>query len=420
MIELGWIDNLIKSIRPYIAIRKEDQTLILVPNQVYRLNSTGFYLLERLLGGERIEELTFNLEEREKEDVFAFFCDLRALVMGCVRDGEKRRAIEYLPYERPFTELPVLSELAVTTRCNLNCRFCYNSHKDDDLDTENLKGLIDVIALEAKVPSISFTGGEPTLRDDLPHLIRHAKDLGLWTNLITNGTRLTRNYVRILKDSGLDSIQISIEAADPLTHDYLTTVKGSFNRTIIGIKSALESGIKVHTNTTVNRANRDSIILLPRFLKRLGLNRFSMNLMIPIGKGREDRSLWLSYQEMADLVPRIRREADKEEIEFIWYSPTPYCLFNPVASGLGNKSCAACEGLLSISARGEIMPCSSWPGSVGSLLNQSFKEIWFSPRAKEIRNWIHEPCQGCEDRDLCRGACPLFWEVLPCELHPVT
>lgn len=419
MIELEWIDTFFASIRRYISVRPEDQSLILIPNQVYRLNQSGLELLMRLERGEGIETITRDLGAEAKRDVYYFFCDLRALVRGCVRDGEKRRAIEYIPYQRPFTRLPVLSELALTYRCNLNCRFCYVDPEDTlELRTDQLKILIGKIAHEARVPSLSFTGGEPTLREDLIELVAYAKSLNLWVNLITNGTRLSPDLLSRLKAAGLDSIQISIEASDPKIHDYLTRRSGSFDQTLTGISNALKAGIKVHTNTTINRINQRSLLELPRLLKGLGLDRFSMNLMIPIGRGRKEPNLWLGYHEIRPLIERIKEIATRIGIEFIWYSPTPYCQFNPIQHGLGNKACAACEGLLSVSPRGEILPCSSWPRPVGNLLRENFHKIWWSKEAEKIRSWLHPSCYECEHKEICRGGCPLFWEVIGCELYP--
>ena len=91
---------------------------------------------------------------------------------------------------------------------------------------------------------------------------------------------------------------------------------------------------------------------------------------------------------------------------------TPYCLYNPVARGLGNKSCAALDGLLHVNPYGEILPCSSWPEPVGSLFERSFADIWFSNRSDYFKNkrFAPEECAGCESFVACQGACPLYWK----------
>ena len=100
----------------------------------------------------------------------------------------------------------------------------------------------------------------------------------------------------------------------------------------------------------------------------------------------------------------------------MWYSPTPVCLFNPVVHRLGNKGCAACDGLLSVSPSGEVLPCSSWAEPVGSLLHEDFRSVWDSVRGKWLREnrFAPAPCPACEHFALCQGACPLYWRHFGC------
>jgi radical SAM protein with 4Fe4S-binding SPASM domain len=151
-----------------------------------------------------------------------------------------------------------------------------------------------------------------------------------------------------------------------------------------------------------------------------------MNLFIPAGRGLSGKELFVSYSEVGPIVDELRREAHRAGRSFFWYSPTPYCLYNPIARGLGNKSCAAMDGLVHVNPRGEILPCSSWPESLGSLVgrrgvgrrgvgrrgvSRRFKDIWFSERASYFKNKRFAParCAGCESFVACQGACPLYW-----------
>jgi radical SAM protein with 4Fe4S-binding SPASM domain len=95
----------------------------------------------------------------------------------------------------------------------------------------------------------------------------------------------------------------------------------------------------------------------------------------------------------------------------MWYSPTPLCIFNPIIRGLGNKGCAACDGLLSVDSSGDVLPCSSFADPVGNILEQDFREIWDSPRARSYRHkeLAHPVCQKCDNLNACHGACPLYW-----------
>lgn len=79
-----------------------------------------------------------------------------------------------------------------------------------------------------------------------------------------------------------------------------------------------------------------------------------MNLFIPSGRGIDDGELLVRYADTGDFVEGIRKRAKAAGLTFFWYSPTPYCIYNPVAKGLGNKSCAAMDGLIHVNPYGEI------------------------------------------------------------------
>ena len=281
---LDWVDDFVEKIKPYIYVRKLDKLLILIPNQVYKLNESGVAMLDYLMKGHSIKEFLslINDNEAKRKDIHYFFCDLRAAVSGCLRENEKREAVTYYEFNGEFNEYPVLSEVAVTYRCNLNCEFCYVGDKDyRELNTDDTKKILFKIYHEAKIPSVSFTGGEPLLRKDIYTLVEYASKIGLWTNIITNGTLLTKQIVENLKKSGLSSTQVSIEGPNPKIHDKISGVTGSFQKTVQGVKLLLDAGIPVHTNTTVSKNNVNHLEEILLLAKKIGLKRLSMNLLIP-------------------------------------------------------------------------------------------------------------------------------------------
>lgn len=415
-LDISWIDDFVRQIKPYIYVREDDGLLILIPNQAYELNPSGIAILSYLFQGNPIDRLLARIGDsaEKRRDLHYFFCDLRALISGCVQDQEKRAALVYKTYRGDINRRPVLSEIAVTYRCNLNCEFCYvGDNVTAELGTSDIKKLLFKIKHEAHIPSVSFTGGEPLLRNDIVELVRYARRIGLWTNLITNGTRLNQKMVERLKSAGLSSAQISIEAAAAAAHDWITGTAGSYDEAIAGVSRLKETGIPVHTNTTVSRHN---LLQLPDIIaqtKRLGLSRLSMNLMIPCGSAARRSDLWVSYEEISSWLPRLKRMAEQAGVKLLWYSPLPVCHFNPIAHGLGNKSCAAITGLLSVDPTGNIIPCSSWREPVGNLLTRSFSDIWHSGIVPFFHHADYAPaaCRSCVSFDLCKGACPLFWRV---------
>jgi radical SAM protein with 4Fe4S-binding SPASM domain len=285
-----------------------------------------------------------------------------------------------------------------------------------ELSTREAKHIIKIFKEEAKIPFFSFTGGEPLLRDDLGELIAYAHSLGLRTNLITNGSLATPARAASLAAAGLKTAQVSVESPDADVHDALCGLEGGHARTVAGIANLQAAGISVQTNTTVTARNRAGLVRLPAFLKALGVARFSMNLFIPSGRGLSSTGLAVSYSEIGGIVDEVRKAAHAEGLTFFWYSPTPYCVYNPVARGLGNKSCAALDGLVHVNPYGEVLPCSSWPEPLGSLLERPFREIWLSGRSAFFKNkeFAPESCRGCDAFVACQGACPLYWKTFGC------
>jgi len=159
--------------------------------------------------------------------------------------------------------------------------------------------------------------------------------------------------------------------------------------------------------------NLGELSALLRRVKDLGMTRVSMNMVIPTGSAAaNDDELMVSYTEIGPVVRRLAAEARGLGIKFMWYSPTPLCLFNPIAEGLGNKSCAACDGLLSVAPDGSLRPCSSHPETIGNLLSEDFAAVWNSTRARyfKSKDFAPAPCKTCEDFAPCACACPLYWE----------
>ena len=419
-----WVDDYIAHIRPHFEVRPDDSLLIVMPNKAVKLNASGLGILRFLKDGGSIEQILRRIGDhpQRREELFHFLCDFRSLMTGCLGEGQGRKAVDVISHAKtPFNTLPVLSEIAVTYRCNLRCRFCYaacgchgSQDAADQMSTQQVTRVMEIIRHDAKVPSVSLTGGEPTLRLDLEELIAAAQAMGLRTNLITNGTQLAGNdRAARFRAAGLISAQVSLEGPTRDIHDNLTGVGGSYEQTLEGLRCLRQAGIHTHTNTTINALNADRMEDLVRLVADLGIARMSANMVIPTGSAA-DRTIQVPYSQVGEIVLRVRQAARRYGVEFLWYSPTPMCLFNPLAEGLGNKSCAACDGLLSVSPTGDVLPCSSYPLPVGNLLAQGFAQVWHSARASFFRRKDYAPteCAGCEDFGACAGGCPLYWSAM--------
>jgi len=429
-IDLRWVDELVERSRPHLVVRPEDELLIRVPNAPIKLNRTGVRVLAAVLG-ERVGIAEVLRREgdspRTRRELHWFFSDLHAWLSGSLGEGRGRRAVVREPFSADFCRYPVISEVALTYRCDLACGFCYAGctrgglpdgwDEARTMTDEQVRTVLEVIRRDARCPSVSFTGGEPTLRRGLPGLVRHAKGAGLKVNLISNGQALTERLVGELADAGLDSAQVSLEGPDARVHDGLVGRAGAFERLWAGIERLRAREVRVHTNTTVSRGNVERLAGIVDLVAERGLGRLTMNLMIPCGAaaGAAD-DLLVPYAEAGRHVLAVREHASARALDFVWYSPLPLCLFNTVAHGLGNRGCAAADGLLHVSPAGDVLPCSSFrhDEGLGNLLEQTFDEVWESAAARALRKKKHVPegCRRCPEIAACQGACLLYWRAL--------
>ena len=426
------VKSKLESIKQHVFPRTTDKLIIIQPSRIFRANSftveflEPFWMIHNFDTAINMIKSRFNMKDEEVLRTLDLLVDdlihLLKNEISLVKNFETRDMTQ----QTTVLEYPIMAEIAVTDNCNNRCKFCFWGVGEvrkptKDLPTDQIKKLIDIIWYQARAPSLHFTGGEPTLRRDLPELIRYAKNLGLSVIILTNGRRLKDlSFAKTLVDAGIKGAQISLEATNAALHDKLVGVKGAFEETIAGIQNMLSipgvfKKFWVHTNTTITRWNIDNVLEMPYFLKDLGLQAFSMNLLIWSGNATYYKELGVSYTEIGEIATEIKKRAEEVGLSFHWYPPTSVCLFNPAVEGFGIKGCAAANGLLSIDAQGYILPCSSFPPEyrLGNLFEQSFEEIWFSEEAKKWRYRKHEfvpdVCKICRDFDVCGGACPLYW-----------
>src|SRR5689334_6431149 len=239
-------------------------TLIVNANRVMHLNPTAalmaWVILEEKTKEECIRTITsrYSVNRKQAEvDLALFLIQLEELVRP---DGACPVHELDLESTMPFSARPTAPyrmDLALTYRCNNDCAHCYNARERHfpELDTDHWKLIIDKL-WSLGVPHIVFTGGEATLRNDLPELIAHAESNGQITGLNTNARRLTdQKYLQKLVEAGLDHVQITVESCDEQIHDEMMRARGAFKQTILGLKNVLDTRLYVMTNTTMLRTN---------------------------------------------------------------------------------------------------------------------------------------------------------------------
>ncbi|MBR2024658.1 MAG: radical SAM protein [Clostridia bacterium] len=293
-------------------------------------------------------------------------------------------------------------------QCNQKCIFCYASgqclSKTKELSTQEWKKAIDKLK-KAGVPMVTFTGGEPTLRQDLCELIDYSK----WfvTRLNTNGVLLTPSLCEILAKASLDSVQITLYSSDENIHNALVGSE-RFCDTVNGIKNAVNSGLDVSINTPLCKKNSDYISTL-KFVKDLGVKFVTVSGLICTGTAEINHSEYdLSSNELYETVKSAKEFCNANGMEIDFTSPGLIKKELLEELNMNVPMCGACLSNMAIAPDGTVIPCQSWlkEGSgLGNILTENFNKIWNNKKCYGLRNMNDTEALNCPFRKENRGEC---------------
>jgi Fe-coproporphyrin III synthase len=283
-------------------------------------------------------------------------------------------------------------------RCNLKCIHCYAQSRDieyeDELTTQQGKELIDDLA-QFGSPVILFSGGEPTMRKDLPELAMHARDKGMRAVISTNGTLIDEKMAKVLKDIGLSYVGVSLDGMRE-TNDKFRGVPGAFDAALQGMRNCKKEGIKVGLRFTINKKNAQDIPAIFDLLEEEGIPRVCFYHLVYAGRGSKLVEEDLSHEEsrrVVDLIMDKTKEMhDKgfpmEVLTVDNHCDGPYVYFRLLEED--PERAAEVYELLMMNqgnSTGIGIGCVSWDGSVhadqfwrhysfGNVKERPFSEIW--------------------------------------------
>lgn len=417
--------------RYHLRLEADGQGLLMVnASRAYQLNPAAAWMAYLYLRGTTREEALralggwFNAPAATLAGDYSDLC----AQLDVLTDPDEHCALCELDLEStiPFStrpSAPYRMDLALTYRCNNDCAHCYNARPrtTPELSTSEWKKVLDTV-WAAGIPHVVFTGGEPTVRADLPELVAHAQANGQIAGINTNGRRLKdKGLVQALVDAGLDHVQITLESHDEGIHDGMVLRPGAWRETVAGIRNALDSRLFVMTNTTLLQANSPMLLKTLEFLAELGVPTVGLNALIYSGRGQTVGS-GLRESELPALLETAREFTGQSGQKLIWYTPTRYCHFDPLLLELGIKGCTAALYNMCVEPDGAVIPCQSYYEPIGNLLTTPWESIWNAPLAVSLRERreVDPACQTCDAFAQCGGGCPLARKAAPEEApHPI-
>jgi radical SAM protein with 4Fe4S-binding SPASM domain len=338
---------------------------------------------------------------------------------------------------------PVSVVWSLSYQCNLRCMHCYQNasqRSPDELTLDEQLKIVDQMA-RAGVSLIVLSGGEPLVNHNLGTLIERIKKKKMAVSIDSNGVLLNKDTIQYLKQLGVNSIELSLDSVNAVSHDRFRGFDGAFKKTLEAVKLCSEAGIFTTVATTATKLNHAEGSDLIALARSRGAARVVFFDLIPAGRGREIRWLQLSGVQLLQLMALVKKECSREGNEvftelpqYVVYSSTGNgdsvsddpgralsierftvsssfdCagegnVYRKFAAYLGG--CPAGRLYCNIQPNGDVTPCMFMPDYpvAGNLRSQSFDEIWNSPTFEALRErrCLKGKCRECRFVTVCGG-----------------
>lgn len=257
--------------------------------------------------------------------------------------------------------------LELTRACNLKCIHCLNNSgikQKDELTKDELLKLIKKLS-SLGVQEIRFTGGEPLLFNGIYDLIKFATEEGICTSLGTNGTLITKEVAKKLKESGLKKVVVSIDG-NKKTHDKIRGKK-NYQKAMHGLKYLQKNGINVRVNSVIMKSNMDDVIKLAKKMSRKKITIF-IRRFISSGRGKELENNMLNKKDYNYVRNKLQKELTKKTYVNGHYLRNDEGVNSRIKLPFEIRGCKAGQRAITILPNGDINLC-------GFLAAQDFPKV---------------------------------------------
>lgn len=308
--------------------------------------------------------------------------------------------------------LPMAMLAEITHRCPLACPYCSNPvdliRAKSEISADDW-GRVFRQAADMGVLQVHISGGEPGARRDLAQIVAHARDAGLYVNLITSGIGITRDRLLELDAAGVDHVQLSLQGIRPDMADRISGHKGSWNKKMAFADWVTEIGFPLTINAVVHRQNMDRLPDMLELAERLGARRIEVATVQFHGWADLNRKALMPTREQAAMARKIVNEGRirlRGQI-VIDYVPADHHAVYP-------KACMGGWGSLGLNVGpdGKALPCHAAQSiewlEFENVQDRSLSDIWhLSDSFNAFRGtaWMPEPCASCERKNVDFGGC---------------
>ncbi|CDA23410.1 radical SAM domain-containing protein [Mycoplasma sp. CAG:611] len=268
--------------------------------------------------------------------------------------------------------------LELTRACNLKCIHCLNNSgikQKDELTKEDLLKLIKNFSSHG-VQEIRFTGGEPLLFNGIYDLIRFATEEGICTSLGTNGTLVTKEVAKKLKESGLKKVVVSIDG-NKKTHDKIRGKK-NYQKAMHGLKYLQKNGINVRVNSVIMKSNMEDVIKLAKKMSRKKITIF-IRRFISSGRGKHLENNMLNKKDYDYVRNKLQKELTKKTYVNGHYLRNDEGVNSRIKLPFEIRGCKAGQRAITILPNGDVNLC-------GFLAAQDFPKVG---NIKEIDDFLN-------------------------------
>lgn len=387
-----------------------------------KINTSGTMLVEVCDGKSTIGEIIRRMAqvweispEEIREDLCGFYQSMveQQVMTFDHEDGIPACTEEYEP---PLDS----TTIQITNKCNLRCPHCFVSSGEayaEEMTTAEIKRVLDDLH-RLKVFEVTFTGGEPLIREDFFELAQYANDQKIAVCLFTNGLLCTDEIIEKLTRLKLTNIQVSVDGITAEIHDQIRG-KGTFDQVITNIKKMVAAGLNVHLAATINRLNYQWHKDFINLAIDLGVNAVNASEVFLLGRAEKNAdTLALTADQVADLrvfygLESIFNKQIKVGSGFDIDSVIqPFAKEDEEVQRANLTMCRAGRETCTILPDGRIVTCQSFthPDYIaGDVRRDSFLDLWQnSPVFQHMRELSVDQfkvCKDCEYKYLCAGGC---------------